>query len=88
MRKKNENVALTLEERNIECANEWKTFGTIRNARFISVEELPETKCLHALFQQTPLFLIQFQIIVNRYGFWQKMRNILTFIQKNLQQWI
>ena len=31
MRKKNENVALTLEERNIECANEWKTFGTIRN---------------------------------------------------------
>ena len=46
MRKKNENVALTLEERNIECANEWKTFGTIRNARFISVEELPETKCI------------------------------------------
>lgn len=40
MRKKNENVALTLEERNIECANEWKTFGTIRNARFISVEEI------------------------------------------------
>ena len=32
MGKKNENVALTLEERNIECANEWKTFGTIRNA--------------------------------------------------------
>ena len=46
MRKKNENVALTLEEQNIECANEWKTFGTIRNARFISVEELPETKCI------------------------------------------
>ena len=40
MRKKNENVALTLEERNIECANEWKTFGTIRNAHFISVEEI------------------------------------------------
>ncbi|WP_455946567.1 hypothetical protein [Eubacterium ramulus] len=46
MRKKNENVALTLEERNIECANEWKTFGTIRNARFISVEELSETKSI------------------------------------------
>ena len=34
MRKKNENVALTLEEQNIECANEWKMFGTIRNAHF------------------------------------------------------
>lgn len=40
MRKKNENVALTLEEQNIECANEWKMFGTIRNAHFISVEDI------------------------------------------------
>lgn len=40
MRKKNENVALTLEERNIECANEWKTFGTIRNVSAPSTTQL------------------------------------------------
>ena len=49
MRKKNENVALTLEERNIECANEWKTFGTIRNVSAPSTTQKAVDRATEAL---------------------------------------
>ena len=36
----------TLEERNVECADEMKALGTLRNARFVSKDEFPKISCM------------------------------------------